>query len=153
MGEIRIPVRIQGIDEDGDLRGSGFVEIEALLDTGSSMTVVSPAVAAAAKIVTMGYRIPVIGATGGSRVVNTGLALVMANGCVERPMVVGIDDVLTKNAGADIILGHEYMQTAKMTLKPYAHSATCPPRRRAGTRRKPAEAQPVGMKNPSKRRR
>lgn len=152
MGEIRIRVRIQGIEEDGDLRGGGFIEIEALLDTGSSMTVVSTAVANAAKIVTMGYRIPVIGATGGSRVVDTGLALVMADGCVERPMVVGIDDVLTKNASADIILGHEYMQTAKMVLRPYAHSVTCPPRR-TGMKRKSATSQSAVMKNPSKRRR
>jgi predicted aspartyl protease len=138
MGEIRVPVKIQGMNQDGDLSIAGAIEVEALLDTGASMTVVSRGVARAAGIAPMGHRIPVVGATGGSRVVETGLALVMIAGCVARPLVVGIDDVMPENADAEIILGHEYMQTARMVLRPYSHSATCPPARQAGAKRRSA---------------
>jgi predicted aspartyl protease len=58
MGEIRVPVKIQGMNQDGDLSIVGAIEVEALLDTGASMTVVSKDVARAAGIAPMGHRIP-----------------------------------------------------------------------------------------------
>lgn len=134
MGEVRVSIRLQGITKRGDLSARGAGNFEALVDTGASKTIVSEAVAQRVGIRRLGYTGGVAGVTGTTQV-DVGMALALTPRCQPEALLVGISDEVTRRAGVDVILGHDYMQAVKMAVTPHNGRATCPTphkRRRAG---------------------
>ena len=129
MGDVRINVRIQAVLKSGTLSAKGFREVEALVDTGASKTIVSERLAGLIGIRTLAVTGGVSG-IGGVIDVPVGVALLHARGvtCDPEPLLVGISDRIAHEAGAEIILGHDYMQPRRMVVRPYARSAACEPR-------------------------
>lgn len=144
MGEIKVGIKLQGLTTAGKLIGERAAKSSALVDTGASKTIVSEAVAKAANIKPLGLKGGVAGVMGAGEV-ETGLAVVMAEGCKPQPLVVGISDKVAKAAGADVLLGHDYMQATRMTADPAARKATC------GGAAKPAPAKRASAKAPARR--
>lgn len=141
MGEVRIPVRFQAFLKNGTLSAKGFREAEALVDTGASKTIVSERFARSFGLRPLEMTGGVSG-IGGVFEVSVGLALVQARDgtCGAEPLVVGVSDKIARQAGAEVILGHDYMQARRMVVRPFQPSASCEPRanpsrRRVGSRR------------------
>lgn len=116
---------------------------EALVDTGASKTIVSASFARAVGIRPLEVNGRVVG-IGGSRQVPIGMALVLASdgSCEPQALLVGICDEIAREAGAHILLGHDYMQPAQLVVRPYLRDARCetrgnPQRRRGRAGRKP----------------
>lgn len=106
-------------------RGSSV--FEALVDTGASKTIVSEAVARKVGIRAVGYG--GVSGVGGMVRVKIGAAYAKAHGCPADFLWVGISDVVTEGAGAEVVLGHDYMQAVRMAVTPYNGKAVCRTRR------------------------
>lgn len=142
MGEVRIQVRVQACSQSGNLNPRGPRDVLAFVDTGASKTIVSESLAAELGIRRMKNPSGVSG-IGGTLSVPVGLALVVARSreCDPTPLLVGISDKITREAGADVLLGHDYMQAARMVVRPHEQSAVCEkPRTNPARRRSPARA-------------
>jgi predicted aspartyl protease len=126
MGEVRVKLKVQGISGAGDLLGK-VVTVDALVDTGASKTIVSRRVAKAAGIEVGSVPGHITGVTGRAKV-PIGLAVLMAQecGCDVEGVLVGVSDTVTRNAKADVVLGHDYMQAADMRVMPRELRAECP---------------------------
>ena len=128
MGEVRVKLKVQGYT-----LAEGFVgaaqTVDAIADTGASVTVVSRRVAKAAGVV-IDPDVPahITGAVGRLKV-PVGLAVLLPSGCGCEPeaVLVAVSDRITKNAGAEVILGHDYMQRAHMAVHPQPRRAACAP--------------------------
>lgn len=110
----------------------------AFVDTGASKTIVSESLAAELGIRRMKNPSGVSG-IGGTLSVPVGLALVVARSreCAPTPLLVGISDKITREAGAEVLLGHDYMQAARMVVRPHEQSASCEKPRANPIRRRP----------------
>lgn len=126
MGEVRVTLKVRGITGDFRPSGDGPTSVEALVDTGASRTVVSSRIADAAGIqrTHVGHIAGVVGHVA----VDVGPAVIAADacGCAPEALFVAISDAITKAADAEMVLGHDYMQTARMRVTPHDESARCP---------------------------
>lgn len=141
MGWIRKPVRLGGIDDQGEMYRDDALKVDrsnTLFDSGSSATVISSRVATEAKVKITGTT-TASSAGRSKRTVPTGYALVAAGeGCGVAVVEVVIDDELTVDFGVEMIVGHDYMQKTRMQLDlaPRKLSATCeqPKRKRKASK-------------------
>jgi hypothetical protein len=114
MGNIYRKVTIFGLTTEAKRLG-GVTNIEALIDHGASMTVISTRLARRLKgRLLKGMKVPIEGRKVPVKL--TALTL-HAEGCGERPLVVAVDDDLVGRAGTnhvgaptEIILGHDYLE-------------------------------------------
>lgn len=116
MGEVRVELRVRGIDAEDRPAGT-LVRVEALVDTGASRTIVSTRVARDAGIRVTALPGNVSG-IGGTVAVKIGPAVIAAHdcGCKPQALYVGISDTITRAAGAEVVLGHDYMQNVRMRI-------------------------------------
>lgn len=112
MGDVFVPLRLVGMRADGSLSAKGHATFEALVDAVASKTVISETVARRVGIRWMGEGH--MSGAGGLVPVKLGLALALVEGCHPEPLVVGIDDGITEAAGADVVMGHDYLQAVRM---------------------------------------
>lgn len=124
MGDVFVKVKLRGMRADGRPSAKAPSAFDALVDTGSSKTVVSAAVARAVGIRPMAVRGHLSGA-GGIVEVRLGRALALVTGCEAEPLLVGISDAITERAGVAVVLGHDYMQAVRMAVRPHERSARC----------------------------
>ncbi len=136
MGEIRKMVRICGVTPEGDLRKGSCDRVEALFDTGAATTVVSSRVAKESGVFMVNVPVTIRGATGRTVTGKTGLAVLSLANCGQRVVPVAVSDDVTEHAGAEIVLGHDYMQKVGMRLDMTERlAASCPrPARRRKAR-------------------
>lgn len=138
MGDVFVPVKLAGVRADGNPRAKTAV-FDALVDTGASRTVVSRAVA-----LRLGIR-PVasggMSSAGGMVRMPVGAAFAMVRGCDAEVLMVGISDDVAEVAGAEVVLGHDYLQAVRMAVRPYKRTARCEGQRAARANpRRPARA-------------
>lgn len=150
MGDVFVKVRLRGMRADGNPSAKAAQAFDALVDTGSSKTIVSTAIAKKVGIRPMVARGHLSGA-GGVVAVRLGRALALVTGCEAEPLLVGISDAITARAGADVVLGHDYMQAVRMAVRPYRQTAGCEGEARVenpGKRRRP-RAKPARSRRPA----
>lgn len=123
MGDVFVPMRLVGVKADGSPSAKGHATFQALVDTGASKTVVSKAVARRVGVQAV-HRGHMSGA-GGIVDLAVGVALAYVEGCNPEPLMVGISDEITLAAGADVVMGHDYLQAVRMAVRPYTRSAQC----------------------------
>ena len=123
MGDVFVPMRLVGVKADGSPSAKGHATFQALVDTGASKTVVSKAVArrVGVRAVHRGH----MSGAGGIVDLAVGVALAYVEGCNPEPLMVGISDEITLAAGADVVMGHDYLQAVRMAVRPYTRSAPC----------------------------
>jgi hypothetical protein len=116
MGEVYVKLKIRGVDAHLQPAGS-LVEVSALVDTGASRTIVNTRVAREAGVVLTDLPGNVSG-IGGTVPVTLGVVVLAAHecGCAPQALLVGISDTITEAAGAEVVLGHDYMQNVRMRI-------------------------------------
>jgi predicted aspartyl protease len=126
MGELYTAVWLKGSTTRAELtRRPPLVNLRALIDTGANRTIISRRVARRLGI--RGTRQTGSVRTGSGYVETPiGFAFVRAAGCKVEPLAVAISDTLADHAGVEVILGHDYMQAAKMKLDMESLSLQCP---------------------------
>lgn len=127
MGEVRQTVKVC----DPTNKRRSCERVNALFDTGAATTVISRAVAEAAGVQWLRERLTIVSSTGHKTGARLALATIKAGDCRAVPTVVAVTDDVTKASGADIILGHDYMQKVGMRLDMAANvlAGTCARRR------------------------
>lgn len=123
MGDVFVPMRLVGVRADGSPSAKGHATFKTLVDTGASKTIVSEAVARRVGIRRMGEGH--MSGAGGLVRVDLGLALALVDGCNPELLIVGISDPIAETAGADVVMGHDYLQAVRMAVRPYTRSAQC----------------------------
>lgn len=144
MGEVRITVGLAGVNSDGDMIPSRAVRREALVDTGATMTVISRRVAEDAGVVIAENRIETIQTAGGRVRYHPAWVLLQAPDCKLLTLLVAVSDAAADRADAEIILGHDYMQRARMVVAPADRAAGC----KVYRRRKPRTTEPARSNKP-----
>jgi predicted aspartyl protease len=125
MGNVYVKVGIAGVTPQGDMIPGRASRVEALVDTGATMTLVSAAVAEDAELPVAWNRPETYRTASGRREkFYPADALMQVKGCKMAKMVVGVCASMAED-DVQVILGHDYMQRVRMVVGPKDRIAGC----------------------------
>jgi len=126
-GDLIRTVRLRGLSRNGRSRGS--LEVEALVDTGATVTIVSNAIAklAGAEIIPGGQFLH-------GRPQKAAWMIIQLDGCTRSKHLVVVNDRVAATAAprASMLLGHDYLHKheARIDYTKDGDSLSCPPQKR-----------------------